>query len=325
MTGSATDSAQQVRLDDVDRQIVAALQCDGRASAEQLGAALGLSPATIRRRLGPLLHGGGVQVRAVAARPDPQQAALLRIRVLRGKLEPITAALARRPDIPFVDVSAGGDEILAVLLATGDAGNRLVFRQLPASTAITSVEVATILHVFSQAHDWRLAELSDRQRRLLTPPSAGSAEPVTDPTDRALVEALAVDARATAAAVAASTGYSESTVRRRLGALLAQRSVVTQVVLDPELLGLTVDANLWMQVPPERLDAVGQALARHPAVHGAVATTGAANLHIAVWLRDLEYLYRFITVELAGLGLDAVETVLVGRAVKRPGVAAARL
>ncbi|WP_234355019.1 Lrp/AsnC family transcriptional regulator [Streptomyces rimosus] len=89
--------------------------------------------------------------------------------------------------------------------------------------------------------------------------------------------------------------------------------------MDPKRLGLLIDANLLMQVPPDHLDTVGRTLARHPAVHGAFATTGAANLHAAVWVRDLAALYRLITHDLAGLGISGVETLLVGHAVKRPG------
>ena len=85
-----------------------------------------------------------------------------------------------------------------------------------------------------------------------------------------------------------------------------------------------MDANLWLQVPPDHLAEVGRHLARHPAVHGALATTGQANLHAAVWLPDLEALYHFVTEELSGLGVHSVDTVLVGTAVKRPGQLAYR-
>jgi hypothetical protein len=57
--------------------------------------------------------------------------------------------------------------------------------------------------------------------------------------------------------------------------------------IDPRRLGLNVDANLWLQVAPGRLDSVGRTLAAHPAVHGALATTGPANLQVASWVRDL--------------------------------------
>jgi hypothetical protein len=53
-------------------------------------------------------------------------------------------------------------------------------------------------------------------------------------------------------------------------------------------------------------------------VHGALATTGPASLTVAVWLRDLDHLYRFITRDLAGLGITGVDTVLIGRSIKRP-------
>jgi len=39
-----------------------------------------------------------------------------------------------------------------------------------------------------------------------------------------------------------------------------------------------------------------------------------------VWLRDLDALYEFLTADLAGLGVSAAETILVGRVIKRPGL-----
>jgi hypothetical protein len=85
---------------------------------------------------------------------------LLRIKVLRGKLDTITAALAARSDIPFIDMSAGGDEAVAVLSAAAGDGSRRVFRQLPATSAITSISAQTVLHVYSGATDWRLDALT---------------------------------------------------------------------------------------------------------------------------------------------------------------------
>ncbi len=96
-----------------------------------------------------------------------------------------------------------------------------------------------------------------------------------------------------------------------------------QVFVDPGRLGLTVDAAVSMKVlRMAALDAAGRALAAHPAVHGALATTGVRNLYAALWLSDLEHLYEFITGTLAELNVDSVDTVLIGHAVKRPGRAA---
>jgi hypothetical protein len=79
-----------------------------------------------------------------------------------------------------------------------------------------------------------------------------------------------------------------------------------------------VDANVLMQVPPGALDRLGQRLAGHPAVHGVIATTGTVNLLAAVWLRDLDHLYQFITVDLGSAGVASIETILIGESVKRP-------
>jgi DNA-binding Lrp family transcriptional regulator len=248
---------------------------------------------------------------------------LLRIRVLRGKIDVITSALARRDDIPFIDVSAGGDEISAVLVADETARDRLVFRQLPATSAVTSVDAQTVMHVFSDSSDWRLDCLTADEiaglGRSAAPARAAASD---DGLDRELVAALEREPRASAAAIAQSLGRPESTVRRHLRDLLEGGGVVLQVFVDPGRLGLTVDAAISMKVPPAALDAVGRALAAHPAVHGALATTGSHNLYAALWLRDLEHLYAFITGVLAELNVDSVDTMLVGHAVKRPGRAA---
>ncbi len=311
-------------LDQLDRRLIAALQCDARLTAERAARVLGLSARVAGRRLAALLESGAVQVVAVPPREGPGSTMLLRIKVLRGKLDTITAALAARPDIAFVDMSAGGEEVAAVLTAAAGQRDRLVFRQLPATSAITSVSAQTVLHVYADATDWRLDALTAAERAELTLAGAPSrTEAELSPLDQALVRALQSDARLTATALATRTGYPESTVRRRLGALLRDRALLTQVIVDPRRLGLEVDANLYLQVPPAHLDAAGRALAAHPAVHGVIALTGTANLSAAVWLRDLEELHRFITRDLAPLSISGIDTVLVGRAVKRPGHAPA--
>ncbi|WP_018653956.1 Lrp/AsnC family transcriptional regulator [Actinomadura flavalba] len=312
------DTSEDV-LDLRDRRLVAALQCDGRLRAERAAEVLGLPVRVVHRRWAALLGSGAVRIV-----PSPLTRAraglLLRVKVLRGRTEAVAAALAERDDVPFVDVSAGGDEIAAVLLADPGVPHRLVFRQLPATGAVTDVETQTILHVFATAEDWRLDVLTPDERAALTYPKHDvQGEP--DDLDRALLAALAADARLPAVAVAARTGHPESTVRRRLAALRANGLFRTHLHVDARRLGLPIDANVRLQVPPGALDGVGRALAAHPSVHGALATTGATNLHLAVWLPDLPDLYRFLTEDIGRHGVPAADVLLVGRAVKRPGSA----
>jgi len=209
-------------------------------------------------------------------------------------------------------------------LGVGDHGTGLardeVFRQLPSTQAVTSVTAATVLHVFRLASDWRHDVLTDAELSALTSTATRpDHDSALDQVDHEILAVLEGDARAPAATVAARTGHPESTVRRRIARLVEHGLLLTQVIVDPKRLGLLIDANVMMQVSPGRLDQVGRALAAHPAVHGAFATTGPANLYAAVWVRDLADLYRFITQDLGDLGVSAVETVIVGQAVQRPG------
>jgi DNA-binding Lrp family transcriptional regulator len=139
-----------------------------------------------------------------------------------------------------------------------------------------------------------------------------------DSVDTAIARALAANGRRSAAAVSKEIGQAESTVRRRISALLESGQLMTRVIVDPKVLGLSVNAVLRMQVEPKRLDMTGRALALQPGVYGALVTTGLASLTIAAWLRDLDHLYRFIACDLGRLGISSVDTLLIGRSVKRP-------
>ncbi len=58
--------SRTVRVDDVDRRIVAALQRDGRRPFTSIGRELGLSEAAVRQRVARLQAAGIMQVVAVA-------------------------------------------------------------------------------------------------------------------------------------------------------------------------------------------------------------------------------------------------------------------
>ncbi|MEJ2852799.1 MULTISPECIES: Lrp/AsnC family transcriptional regulator [unclassified Saccharothrix] len=288
-----------------DQRVLSALQVDGRASPGRIAEVLDVSPRTVARALTRLApHARVVRV------PNPEHglrgATLLRIRVLRGRVEVIADSLARRPEVLFVDVLSGCEEIGAVVLGGVPA--------LPAN-AITSVQALSVLHVFSDAADWRSGLLTPEETAALTPPPP-TADHTPDDLDQALLTLLTADARTGPGALAAATGTPESTVRRRVDRLAASGHLRTYAVADPRLFGLTVDANVWMTVPPGHLDALGRRLARHPAVHGALATTGPTNLAVAVFCRDLPALYGFVT-ELHDV--PSAEVTVVGSAVKRAG------
>ncbi|MFG3113113.1 Lrp/AsnC ligand binding domain-containing protein [Streptomyces sp. NPDC048197] len=79
-------------------------------------------------------------------------------------------------------------------------------------------------------------------------------------------------------------------------------------------------AALWMSVAPAELAAAGAALAEHPEVAFAGATTGPNNLFASVLCRDVRALYTYLTTRVAALpGVRTMESAPRIRQVKGPG------
>jgi DNA-binding Lrp family transcriptional regulator len=143
---------------------------------------------------------------------------------------------------------------------------------------------------------------------------------VLDDGDQALLTALSHDARTGHAELAGVTGWSESTVRRRMERLVAAGVLYYDVDIPTESLGFHSEARLWMSVRPSMLASVGRALGDHTEVSFAAATTGPANLMAAVACRDDQALYRYLTERIGALeGVAQLETAPVIRTVKRAG------
>ena len=205
-------------LDDLDVRLIAALQVDGRAAAEKIASALGVPPRLAARRLTSLLRTGTVRVTAVPPRDPRMRMSVLRVKVLRGKVNAIAAALARRADVPFVDISNTGDEISAIITSCDSARGRLLFDQFAAADAVTAVTAQTVLRVHAEAHNWRLPVLDERARETLAPAVrlAGHVPLPADEAEARIREVLQADGRASAAAIAARAGVPATTVRRRV-------------------------------------------------------------------------------------------------------------
>lgn len=77
---------------------------------------------------------------------------------------------------------------------------------------------------------------------------------------------------------------------------------------------------LWLKIEPAHLEAAGRAIAAHPEVPFAAATTGPTNLAVSAVFRDTRQLYAYLTTRLADLpGLQSVESAPIISTIKRIG------
>ncbi len=318
-------------LDDTDRRITAVLLASPRASWRTVGACLGVSERTVVRRAAPLFHDG--TLRATAVRSPAHFTGLvpmaLRIRCRPQRIRAVAATLARRQDTVWVDIMGGGDEICTIAFLAGpDARNALLLRDLPATAAVDSWTAHSLMRVHPASLRWTAGLLTPEQLAFLSPGSAPDSGPtaVREPApvtavDDALVEALAADGRATYGELGHRAGVSALTARRRLDALVRDGAVRPATEVDLALLGVHAEALLWITVAPGGLEATARALSDHPQVRFAAATTGQANLLVAVAAADLDALYAFLTTAVGALELiTGIETVPILATVKRTGI-----
>ncbi|KAB8196522.1 AsnC family transcriptional regulator [Nonomuraea phyllanthi] len=320
---------ENIELDEVDRGLLHALQVDGRASFSRVGEVLGVSDQRVARRYRRLRATGAARVVGVVdGRRLGYESWAIRLRCTPDAAVPIAEALARRPDTSWVTLLSGGTEIsCGTLQRTAQDRESLLLSKLGRTNRVLSVTAHRRLHTFVGGRvGWAgLAVLSPEQVAHLEAGSAfarrGGGGPVTlGPGDDALLEELSRDGRAGYADLAAATGWSESTVRRRMEQLCAAGVLFFDFDVLPTLLGYGVEAQLWMSVPPAELDATGRALAGHPEIAFAGATTGPANLTASLVCRDDEAFYRYLTESLGALpAIRHLETAPVIRTVKRAG------
>ncbi|HET9082025.1 MAG TPA: AsnC family transcriptional regulator [Trebonia sp.] len=317
---------ESITADDLDRQLAQCLGVDGRASFSAIAEVLGVSDQTVARRYRRLRSAGALRVVGLNY---PKAAGfgnwLLRLRCVPGAGEAIAAALARRPDTAWVQLLSGDTEVLCTLRGDGSSETESLLTRLPRSGRIVAVTAYSRLHVFTGGPAAlgsldvlpaeRVAPLRVPARNRSLPPDPAAA---VSELDAALFAALAVDGRTPYADLATATGWSETTVRRRMDQLSEAGYLYFDLELDMPSFGLRSSAWLWLSVLPSHLADVGTALAKFPEVAYATATTGPANLAACAVCRDEESLYEFLTAKVGALpGVQRVETAPVIRTVKQ--------
>ncbi|MEU6588450.1 AsnC family transcriptional regulator [Streptomyces sp. NPDC046881] len=314
--------------DPVVRGLLHALQIDGRVSFSAVGEVLGVSDQTVARRYRRLHGTGSVRVTGLTWPGSAgEEHWLVRVGCAPDAAAGLARGLAQRPETEWVQLVSGGAEILCMVRTRDAVGGRAatVFSRLPRSPRVTRLDAHEILHVFAGGQNSPLVKrgpLSAEQVARLSAgvPAAVPGSRTEGPRagDAPLLAELARDGRAGFRELSAATGWSPTAVRRRVNELRRSGGLYFDVDFSPALLGLSCEAALWLSVAPADLPAAGAALAGHPEVAFAAATTGPTNLYTSVQVRDARALYAYLTGPVAALpGVRDVQTAPVLQTLKR--------
>lgn len=148
-----------MRIDDLDKRIIVALEEDGRRPYRDIARDLDVAEATVRSRVSRLSEAGLIRITAVG---DPltlgvSTAAITLIRTRPGTVHAVARELARLPHVRFVGVSLGSaDVVIQTLHRDIRSLHDFVATDLPRlAPDIVSTETLQLADVLKSSWDWR--------------------------------------------------------------------------------------------------------------------------------------------------------------------------
>lgn len=143
------------QLDDVDRQIIAELQEDGRRTFGRIAKAVGISEATVRQRIQRLLESDVMRIVAVT---DPtalgvQLRATVGLRA-EGDLDATAEAVGAIPEVDYVVVTAGSFDLLLEVLCEDTNHLYTVLDAIRKVPGVEAAETFLYLRIAKQTYPW---------------------------------------------------------------------------------------------------------------------------------------------------------------------------
>ena len=130
-----------------------------------------------------------------------------------------------------------------------------------------------------------------------------------DKLDSKIIQILQEDGRASNAGIARKVGVSEGTVRRRLKRLIQGEFITVVALPDAAKLGFDSQALVGVQVDPDKIDQVADALAGLSEINWVAITTGAFDVFAWATLQSAEALGIFLRTKIGTIqGVRRTET-----------------
>lgn len=144
-------------LDDLDRQLIAALQRDGRASFKDLSEQLGVPASSVRYRVQRLEDSGVLQIVGIA---NPLSIGFDRLAMVGIQCEPgtardVCAALAELPETSYVVLTTGTFDVIVEVVCRDIAHyTDFMFEHLQRVHGVRSTETFFVLEAHKLAYGW---------------------------------------------------------------------------------------------------------------------------------------------------------------------------
>ncbi|MCT8973915.1 Lrp/AsnC family transcriptional regulator [Microbaculum marinisediminis] len=153
------------------------------------------------------------------------------------------------------------------------------------------------------------AQRAETESRTRT--SRDQAVPLDD-IDQEIVRILQVDGRTNNSEIARRLGVTETTVRKRLSALISGNYIEVVAVPSPFLAGMNISAILGIKTTLHHVRKIASAVSERSEVRYCGIATGRSNLIVEAFFKDHDHLLRFVADFLGQIeGVVEVETSLI--------------
>jgi Lrp/AsnC family transcriptional regulator for asnA, asnC and gidA len=152
-----------LKLDEIDRGIIAALQAEGRRPYSRVAADLGVSESVVRYRVQRLEQAGLLQVVGIA---DPlrigfDRMALIGLKVRPGSVPAVCEAVTAFPETSYVAATAGSFDVIVEVICRDTAHfTELLTGRLHAVDGVVTAESFLVLEIHKMAYGWGVGEVA---------------------------------------------------------------------------------------------------------------------------------------------------------------------
>jgi Lrp/AsnC family transcriptional regulator for asnA, asnC and gidA len=179
---------ESVKLDDVDKGIIGALQAEGRRPYSRIASDLGVSESVVRYRAQKLEQAGVLQVVGIA---DPlrigfDRMALIGLKVRPGTLDDVCRAVTAFPETSYVAAIAGSYDVIAEVICRDTAHfTELLTQRLHQVDGVVSTESFLVLEIHKLAYGWGVGEVATSvEGKEAAPPTRHRTEVATTAADQ---------------------------------------------------------------------------------------------------------------------------------------------
>jgi Lrp/AsnC family transcriptional regulator for asnA, asnC and gidA len=286
-------------IDRLGYRIIDALNKDGRCSYARLARELGISVATINRRINAMLQADIFAFKAVANpyKMDCQSRAFITLEVDLSRVDGICSGLTENRNLSMVVTAFGRYGILLMAdFYSREALQNFYKNELPRIVGVKQVSTFLILEI-KKIYDGIFENSQD-----------GMASPIGAVNQR-LIEELQVNGRASLAYLANKLGISLPTVSRRINYLVKEDFIRVTAVPNPSKLGYSSDALIALRAVQSEINHICDELSGYPEVHMVMTVMTGFDILVGIHLPNPEMLFNFIKDRIAGLdGVSGIET-----------------